>query len=186
MTGGDRPSGGASPQPPWWKPPVGEPQRPVAGREAPRWWEAPAAAERREGTPPSSGDGRRATARSATTQPLIADLAAASCVVAPLLVALDGPVWARFAAVLAFLSLAPGAAILHRLQAPGARLETGFVVCVSLAVTVVGAQCMLWLGAWHPRALTYLLAVGCLVALTAPRSPSAFGRGAETAPARLP
>jgi hypothetical protein len=99
---------------------------------------------------------------------LALELAAAACVAAPLLVLVGAPPWARFPAVLLMLSLAPGTALLHLLQPPGRRIEAGLAVGISLAVTVVIAQCMLWAGAWHPELLVHLLAGSCLACMAGP------------------
>lgn len=88
--------------------------------------------------------------------------AAVACVAAPLSVALGLPTALRLPAVLAFLCLAPGAALL---TAARGRMEAGLIAGVSLGVTAVVAQSMLWLGAWWPRAFLYALAAACLFPL---------------------
>jgi GT2 family glycosyltransferase len=88
--------------------------------------------------------------------------AMAACVAAPLSVALGLPTVLRLPAVLAFLCLLPGVALL---TAARGRMEAGLVVGVSLGVTAVAAQSMLWLGAWWPRTVLYALAAACLVPL---------------------
>jgi GT2 family glycosyltransferase len=89
-------------------------------------------------------------------------VAAAACVAAPLSVAAGGPTALRLPAVLAFLCLAPGAALV---TAARGRREAGLMIGVSLGVTAVGAQSMLWLGVWSPRTLLYALAAACLLPL---------------------
>lgn len=86
-------------------------------------------------------------------------IAAAACVVAPVLVAVDAPTGPRVVAVLALFLLAPGAAVLGRRSG-----ELGLVVALSLAIEAIGAQVVLWLG-WHPEPATYALAVVCLAVL---------------------
>jgi hypothetical protein len=100
--------------------------------------------------------------------PLALGAAVAACVAAPVLILLGAPSWARFPAVLLLLSLAPGTAVLRLAQDRQARLETGLVVCLSLALVVVGVQGAMLVGAWHPRLLTCLLAAVCLACLAAP------------------
>jgi hypothetical protein len=74
--------------------------------------------------------------------------ATAACFGALLSVGLELPAGLRFAAVLATLRLAPGAALIALLRSPRAELE--LVLCASLAVSPVVAQSMLWLSAWEP------------------------------------
>jgi GT2 family glycosyltransferase len=91
-----------------------------------------------------------------------AAVAAAASVAAPASVALGAPTALRLPAVLAFLCLAPGAALLTALRG---RMELGLVIGVSLGVTAVAAQSMLWLGDWSPRPALYGLAAACLLPL---------------------
>jgi GT2 family glycosyltransferase len=88
--------------------------------------------------------------------------AATACVLAPLLVALGVPPALRLPAVLAMLCLAPGTALLATLRGT---LEPGLVVAASLAGTAVVAQAMLWLGAWWPEPVLYVLAAACFPVL---------------------
>ncbi len=83
-------------------------------------------------------------------------------VVAPLVVALGLPTYVRMPVVLAWAVLAPGTAIL---TAARGRLEPGLVLGTSLGVIAVGAQSMLWLGAWWPRSFLVLGAVACALPL---------------------
>jgi GT2 family glycosyltransferase len=94
-------------------------------------------------------------------------VAAAVCLLAPMLVAAGAPSGLRFPAVLALLCLAPGTAILTALGTRRMSAEAGLVLGASLGVAAVLAQTMLWLGAWWPKAFLYLLAVACLVPLLA-------------------
>jgi cellulose synthase/poly-beta-1,6-N-acetylglucosamine synthase-like glycosyltransferase len=94
-------------------------------------------------------------------------VAAAACVLAPVLVGIGGPAGARFAAVLALLCLAPGTAVVAVLGRRPPSAEPGLVVGASFGVAALFAQTMLWLGAWWPTAFLYALAVLCLVPLLA-------------------
>ena len=89
------------------------------------------------------------------TQRWLVMTAAAACVAAPLLVVLGAPAIVRLPAVLALMCLAPGTAFLAAVRR---RAELGLVLGVSLAVTVVVAECMIWLHAWWPTA--WLLRAG--------------------------
>jgi hypothetical protein len=71
----------------------------------------------------------------------------------------------RIAAGLGLFGLAPGVALLPRAPDRPAPVEVGLVVAFSLAVCTVGAQLMLWLGAWSPPVATWALAAGCLLVL---------------------
>lgn len=86
------------------------------------------------------------------------------CTAAALSVALGLPGVVRLPIVLAFLCLAPGVALLTALRA---RLEAGLVLGASLAVTTVVAQSMLWLNAWSPAPVLYLVAVLCWLQVVA-------------------
>jgi GT2 family glycosyltransferase len=85
-------------------------------------------------------------------------VALGACVAAPIAVALGLPTGLRFAAVLALFCLAPGTALMWALRG---RAELALTVGVSLGVTVVLAQSMLWLGFWHPQLYLYGLAGIC-------------------------
>jgi hypothetical protein len=165
---------------------------PVA-RSEPRWWETPPGPSRaRAGVvappppPPVPAtptvQGRPSAAPAPAPLTLVA--AVAACVTAPALILLGAPSWARFPAVLLLLSLAPGVAILRLAQGRQARLDTGLVVCLSLASVVIGAQGAMLVGAWHPGLLTCLLAAGCLACIAAPRLYGVASRRAPAAPAR--
>jgi GT2 family glycosyltransferase len=128
----------------------------------------------------------RAPARPAgatRTQHWLVLSAAVACVAAPLLVVLGVPAIVRLPAVLALMCLAPGTALLAAMRR---RAELGLVLGASIAVTVVAAQCMIWLHAWGPTAWLFGLAVVCLpplvarleLALPRPRLPSATFGGA--------
>jgi GT2 family glycosyltransferase len=94
-------------------------------------------------------------------------VAAAACVLAPVLVGIGAPAGARFAAVLALLCLAPGTAVVAALGRRPPSAEPGLVVGASFGVAALFAQTMLWLGAWWPTAFLYALAVLCLAPLLA-------------------
>jgi transposase-like protein len=150
-------------EPPLPRPPAGEPPLP----------RAPAAEPARTAEPPTR----------VTRRPPVLALAVAACVVAPPLVLLDAPAWARFPAVLLVLALAPGTAALCVFRL---RLETGLAVGVSLAVSVAIAEGMLWAGAWNPKLFACLLAGACLACMAGarlmpPRRKQARRPGAATA-----
>jgi hypothetical protein len=105
----------------------------------------------------------RGAARTTTEWTLVA-AAAAACLVAPVLVALAMPAALRLPAILAFFCIAPGAALLTILR--GA-LEPALTLAVSLSLTVLLAQGMIWSGAWWPEPLFYALAAVCLPVLVA-------------------
>jgi hypothetical protein len=91
----------------------------------------------------------------------------------------DGPSSLRFAAVLGFLCLAPGAAVIARL---GGRPEPGLVIGAGLGIGTVLAQAMLWLGWWHPNACLYALVATCSASLAL----QLWGAGRRRAPAATP
>lgn len=103
-------------------------------------------------------------------------VAAAACVAAPLAVGIHAPTKLRFVFVLLLFCFGPGAAIVPLLRGS---IEIGLVVATSLGVVVVSAQGMLWLGLWHPRIATYVLALACLpiVVVSLLRSSSAAVSG---------
>jgi GT2 family glycosyltransferase len=88
--------------------------------------------------------------------------AVAACVAAPLAVAFGLPAELRFCAVLAFLCLAPGTAVLALVRG---RLELGLALALSLAVSALVAQSMLWFDVWRPSGILYGLAGVCVVPL---------------------
>jgi len=88
---------------------------------------------------------------------VLAAVALAACVLAPVLVALGGPTPLTFAAVLTVMCVAPGAA----LSAAGAPKDLGLVIGVSLGTSTVLAQVMLWLGLWWPKPFLYVLCAAC-------------------------
>jgi GT2 family glycosyltransferase len=88
--------------------------------------------------------------------------AAFTCVATSLLVAVGAPASLRLPFVLALLSLAPGIAWL---TAIGGKAEPGLIVGLSLGLTTMVAQSMLWLGVWAPRPALYATAAACLIPL---------------------
>jgi hypothetical protein len=149
----------------------------------PRWWDAPPSAVQSGAQrpappppPPPAPPGARVAERgfpvrlSSMRPPPAVELAAAACVAGPLLIVVGAPGWARFPVVVLVLALAPGTALLRLLQPPGRRIDTALAVCLSLGVTVVIAQCMLWAGVWHPELFTCLLALSSLAGMAGPRS----------------
>ncbi len=89
--------------------------------------------------------------------------AAFTCVAASLLVAVGASVSVRLPFVLALLCLAPGVAWL---TAVGGKAEPGLIVGLSLGLTTILAQSMLWLGVWAPRPALYATAAACLIPLS--------------------
>ncbi|HEY6757871.1 MAG TPA: hypothetical protein VI318_00195 [Baekduia sp.] len=108
-------------------------------------------------------------------------IAAATCVVAPAAVALGPPGELRLLAVLAFLCLAPGVALVTMLGNGATTAESGLIVGAGLGVSAVIAQTMVWLGAWSPEPFLHVLAAVCVVPLLArllePVAPRAQERG---------
>jgi GT2 family glycosyltransferase/membrane protein implicated in regulation of membrane protease activity len=112
---------------------------------------------------PSPPVGRDAVAElTSPARRVLTATAAASCVAAPLVVALGLASVLRFPVVLALLCLGPGTALL---TAARGRLELGLVLGVSLGVSAVVAQSMLWFDAWGPNVVLYCLAAVCLAPL---------------------
>ena len=117
---------------------------------------------------------RRARQLSGPLERLVVSSAFAACLAAPLFVALDVAAGLRFAGALALFCLAPGAALISRLEG---RAEFGLVLGASLASSVLVACSMLWLGSWEPRLFLYALSTMCLLALwPAVRRPVATSR----------
>jgi hypothetical protein len=127
----------------------------IAGVDPRRW------------APLRAGAGTDAQDETADPAARLRALAAATCVVAPVLVAVAAPATPRLLAVLAMLTLAPGAALLCLLR-PRHAHEPGLVVGLSLGVVVVLAQCMLWTNTWDPEPAFFAVAVGSLLALARP------------------
>ena len=98
----------------------------------------------------------------------VATAAAAACLAAPLLIAVDAPPALRFAAVLSLFCLAPGAALVGLLQPRNQSAELGLVIGVSLAADTLVVQAALALDVWQPRTFTYFLAATCILGITAP------------------
>ena len=92
-------------------------------------------------------------------------VAAAGCVLTPLLMLAGAHSPLRVLAALALFGAGPGAAALPLLAPRGRDVEPGAVLGVSLAVSVLVAQAMLWLGGWWPQAATCALAAACLVSI---------------------
>jgi len=104
--------------------------------------------------------------RPAATLPAgVLALAALACVVAPalMLAGVHSPL--RVAAALLLFGLAPGAAVLPWLAPRGAGAEPALLLAVSLALSLLATQTMLWAGAWSPQTTACLLAGACLVSL---------------------
>ena len=92
-------------------------------------------------------------------------LAAVACVLAPalMLAGMHSPL--RVGAALLLFGLAPGAAVLPWLSPRGGR-EPALLLGVSLALSLVATQIMLWASAWSPQTAACLLAAACLVSLS--------------------
>jgi hypothetical protein len=113
-------------------------------------------------------------------------VAAAVCLLAPAAVAIGLPGELRLLAVLVFLCLAPGAALVTTLGNRASPVEPGLIVGASLGVAAVVAQTMLWLDAWWPKAFLYLLAAACLVPLLARLREPAAARTPQSADRAVP
>lgn len=74
---------------------------------------------------------------------------------------------ARVAAALVLFTMAPGSALLWAVGPRRAQVEIGLVVAVSLAVSALAAQTMLWLGDWRPVTAACVLAGVCLASIAA-------------------
>jgi len=91
-------------------------------------------------------------------------LAAVACVVGPALMLFGVHSPLRVAAALILFGMAPGVAVLPWLS-PRAGAEPALVVAVSLALSLLVTQTMLWAGAWSPHTTACLVAGACLVSL---------------------
>lgn len=88
--------------------------------------------------------------------------ATAACVAALALIGAGTMPSASALALVGVFSLAPGAALLPFLRARGDALGIAPIIGVSLAVSVLLGQVMIWLGAWEPRPAALLLSGACL------------------------
>jgi hypothetical protein len=112
------------------------------------------------------GDGEARTARSAW-----AGIAASVTAVA-LALAVPGH-WPALAGALLLACVPAGAAVMCWVDSGDAFVQAGLTLVLSLAVTAIASAVMIWVAAWHPRALLGLAAVtvlSCVVRL---------GRGAR-------
>jgi O-antigen/teichoic acid export membrane protein len=73
----------------------------------------------------------------------------------------------RFGVLLVFLCTAPGTALLGALEPTTQRVSPAAVLATGLALGALGAQILLWLGAWWPSIATALAGLACLLALLA-------------------
>jgi len=98
---------------------------------------------------------------------LLTGVVALACLLAPPLMqaGVHSPV--RTAAVVVLFTLAPGRALLPLFSRRRFAHELGLVLAISLACCGLGAQLMLWLGAWSPSAATWALAMACLLLIAA-------------------
>lgn len=114
----------------------------------------------------------------------VAPLAAlAVCAAAPAVVAGGAPPLVRLAALLAFVGLVPGTALLAPWLRRGLRPAPGLVVALSLAVSVLAVQATIWAGRWAPLDTLRMLAGACLVLLVVGVRPARRRAGSRTAPA---
>ena len=140
-------------------------------------------------TIPATWYSTRARAGRASLSQAAVAAATAACVAAPVLVAVGarGPV--PLLAMLAFACLVPGSALLILL---GGRMEPGLILGTSLASTAIGAQAMVWSGAWWPKTIFCLFAALCLgpsdrgPAVASPFSAYARSKPGRTAPCWAP
>ena len=89
------------------------------------------------------------------------------CVVAPALAAAGVHSPLRVAAALALFGVAPGAARVPWLAPRDAGAEPALVVAVSLALSLLATQAMLWADAWDPVVGSVVLGGACLLSLLA-------------------
>ena len=94
-------------------------------------------------------------------------LVAVACIAAPALTLAGVHSPLRVAAAFTLFGIAPGAALLPWLSPRGVRAEPALVVAVSLAVSLISTQIMLWAGAWSPPAGACLLGGACLASMAA-------------------
>jgi hypothetical protein len=109
---------------------------------------------------PAGEEARPATQRRSNRA--LPSAAALTCLAAPLAIALDLPSSQRMAAVLAFVCIAPGTALVTRLRGVP---EPALVLGIGLAATALSALVTVWLGWWEPQALLYALAAASLIGL---------------------
>jgi hypothetical protein len=106
--------------------------------------------------------------RPAPTLPVaVLALLALACVLAPALTVAGVHSPLRVAAALALFAFAPGAALLPWLARRESGAEPALVIAVSLALSLVVTQAMLWAGAWAPVVAACALGGACLVSLVA-------------------
>ena len=104
---------------------------------------------------------------SATLPVGVLGLVALMCVVAPALAAAGVHSPRRVAAALALFGVAPGAALVPWLAPRDAGAEPALVVAVSLALSLLATQLMLWADAWDPVVGSIVLGGACLLSLLA-------------------
>jgi hypothetical protein len=92
-------------------------------------------------------------------------LVALTCVLAPALTAAGVHSPLRVAAALALFGVAPGAALVPWLAPRDAGAEPALVIAVSLALSLLATQTMLWAGAWDPAIGSIALGGACLLSL---------------------
>jgi hypothetical protein len=84
---------------------------------------------------------------------------AASAAVLVLLLAVPGSS-AALAGGLLLAAVPAGAAVMSWVDSGDGFAQAGLTLVLSLAVTAIASALMIWLSAWHPRALLALAAVG--------------------------
>lgn len=104
--------------------------------------------------------------RTLTAVTALAGLAAS--IVGTLLVLMMPGHWPALAGALIVASVPPGAAIMCWVDSGLGVVQAGLTLTLSLAVTALTSASMIWLSAWHPKALLGLVlvsAVSCTVSL---------------------
>jgi hypothetical protein len=90
---------------------------------------------------------------------------AVCCVLAPSLMQLGVESPLRTVSVVVLFLIAPGVALLPVISGRPLGHELALVFAASLAVTVLIAQSMLWLGAWSTTGATWVLAILSLLSV---------------------
>ena len=85
----------------------------------------------------------------------------ASVVAVLLIVAFSGH-WPALVGALLIACVPPGAAVMCWVDSDYGVIQAGLTLTISLAVTAIATAVMLWLAAWHPKALFALTALSVL------------------------
>ena len=97
---------------------------------------------------------------------------AASVTAVALILAVPGH-WPALAGALLLACVPAGAAVMCWVDSGDAFVQAGLTLVLSLAVTAIASAVMIWVAAWHPRALLGLAAVSVLSCVVR------LGRGAR-------